>query len=156
MGVSILVGKYDGCTDAAVLIDRTSNWAFGPVMEADDADEQAAAFLEWIVTGSWRATAAEVFRGGVTRRELPGEGNGQDPRHWSDWALEKLWLRWRDEHVDAATGLMFDDRECACGHHHVEGDQNEDSGCASCGCTSWTPGNRAADRRARDGRSTLV
>lgn len=27
---------------------------------------------------------------------------------------------------------------CACGHHHISGDEGEDAGCRTCECGTWT------------------
>lgn len=164
MGVRTLIGEADGTTHAAMMYCSASGWSVGPIFEAPDAEDHIEAFQAWLREHRWYSVRRDVFR----NPDLPGDaevsafmgevglrGDGDDPRDWSDAALQRLVTYWRSVYV-GGDGWLLDPLDCSCGHHHLAGDDGEDAGCASCACATWTPGNRAAELRAADGESVLV
>jgi hypothetical protein len=145
MGVRTLIGTADGGSHAAAMFDSSSGWAFGPVFEAEDAEDQIEAFVGWLSSGGAFAVRAEL------RLESPVIGDGRDPREWPDAALKALIGRWRSDFV-GADGWLLDTFECACGkgHHHLgeDGGTARSGECAACPCVSWEPGNRGAELAA--------
>lgn len=75
MGCRIL---HDRDGDMATLYCSTSDWAFGPVFQADDehdADERAEAFCEWLKTApKWRDYEKTISFGVPDPRELTEAG----------------------------------------------------------------------------------
>lgn len=135
-GVRVLVGKYDGASTAAVMVDGLTDLPFGPLFRGPDAAEQVDAFVSWI--------------------------NG-DPRKFTDDSLLFLYREWSETYISDDDTLL-DPLECgACGHVHLAVDDYEDGAPAecsqwtipldgsgpprSCTCTAqdWRPGNRAAE-----------
>lgn len=67
MSVCIL---WDDSADKAALYCTTTDWAFGPVFQGPEAQEQAQAFLDWL---------------------------NVDPRQLEDSVLERLYNNWHRE-----------------------------------------------------------
>jgi hypothetical protein len=114
MGVRVLVGDADG-TKAAALYDSVTGWMIGPIFEAEDAYEQAEAFLDWMRHEPYLLHAEEIE---LTPLDIPDPRyiRADDPRVWPDSGLAKLVAYWRRDHV--ADGLLIpppDDEEPPAG-----------------------------------------
>ncbi len=48
MGVRILVGLYDGTKQAAALVCSTTGTVFGPLIEGEEPEERAEAFITFV------------------------------------------------------------------------------------------------------------
>ena len=150
MGVRTLIGTADGHRSAAAMYDSASGWMVGPIFEAEDAEDQIDALLEWFRSGKWSSVAEAVLGADWhMKHHISRAVDLNDPRMWSDVALEKLITYWRARYI-GEDGWLLDAKECACGHRHDRDEDGADVGCARCVCGKWTPGNVAAEELAAD------
>lgn len=99
MGITTLVGEFNGTTPAAVMVDESTRRPFGPLFEGDDALAQIEGFLDWMVTHKYMRHAEAI---GLLSSEIPDPLRyGQsDPREWGYRGLRKLVSYWKREHWD--------------------------------------------------------
>src|SRR5262249_37600718 len=102
-GVSTIVGTVDGTCHGAAMFDSMTGRMLGDIWEADDAEDQIEAFLEWL--RQLRPVAAvEDGTLELDHAELPFAGDGSDARHWPARGLSKVAAFWRREFT--ADGLL--------------------------------------------------
>lgn len=89
MAVEII---HDSKREIAVLIDNTTDWAFGPVFQGPGCAEDAQDFLDWLKQNPGP---------NGDRFHFPGS-DGTDAREYTQDGLERTYYRWRE--ADEASG----------------------------------------------------
>lgn len=97
MGVRTIIGTVDGTRHGAAMYDSVTGWMIGPIWEADDAEDQIEAFLDWLAKLQFMSRAAEIE---LESLDLPKPGDdGNDVRQWPARGLIKLIAYWRRAHT---------------------------------------------------------
>lgn len=90
MGVRTLIGTADGTTHAAAMYESGSGWMIGPIFEAEDAEDQIEAFLDWL-----RRDGVAEYRRGTNDVIVHLYGDGSHPGSYHDSDLERLVKFWK-------------------------------------------------------------